>query len=302
MKKNKILIIVLILIIILMGAYIVYDKYTENNSTKGNGTKKETTTEETESFTALDVNSNEVKNLYNSIDVFNDTGLQYSDYYGYLYRQDHLTETQMADDVKVFVGITNALKECTDCEYTDSSGNPKIKISESMVAKEIKQVFGDIKFENTNTKPVYFCGNKPGYVYSDGNYTFTFPACGGMGGKPLKNYQTSIIKAEKTSKELNIYVKFIYVTVYTDNEIQNCVSWYPSDVQCIVSSNIYKDIFGQEYITTSTDDLWNSSNSQNSEDLLSSDTVSKYQDSLYTYKLHFENENGSYVFKNIEKQ
>ena len=293
-QKNEkgliVLVVILVLLVLGLGGYIVYDKVFTKETKEPEKTEKK---EETVKFENIDVSSNEVVALYNSIDVFNDDFWGGKDYYGYLYKQDNLLAANMPSDVKVMVGIQNALKECgDDCKKEMGDGGTKITIDAAKVDNQIKKIFGNINYENTNTKAYNFC-NESGYTYQNNAYSTTQYGCG-ITGVPSYNLKTRIIKAEKNNKELNIYANIIYVE---PNQCQNYsehrATWVEAD--CIIDISVYKDVNKTQLIEKTLENLW-------SDNGISEQTMIKYQDKLDTYKLHFENENGEYHFKSIAKQ
>lgn len=289
---TKVIIILLLLLVLGLGGYIVYDKVIvkDNNSKKADNTEK--TEEKVQPLESIDATSDGVLSLYNSIDIFNSVWWLGKSYGGYLYRQDSLSVSSMPDDVKVIVGIENALKECGDaCKTTEESGGTKLTVDASKVEAQIKKIFGSIKYENTNTKDFHRC-SKDGYTFENGVYSTVLHGCGIVGA--ASEIQTKIVKAEKNDKELNIYTNFLVAdpNISATNS-DKCVAW--DEVDCLIDIALYKDYNKTSLIERTTDNIYGNNG-------ISEETMTKYHDKLDTYKLHFEKEDGEYHFKEIVKQ
>ena len=290
---------IIILVILLLGAvgYIAYDKVFMKK-TKG-PEKTETKVEEKSKLESIDIKSSEVVSLYKALDIFNSSWRVGTDYYGYLYSQNQISATNMPDDVKVFIGIVNALEECGKaCSGLMSDGySTKETISADKVDAQIKKIFGNINYNNVSTKAYFICSDK-GYTFQNNEYYSITAGCG-QTGLTTSYVQSRIIKAEKNNNELNIYTNVLFAVPNIDQNSDKysnptgCASWY--DVDCLVDTAIYKDFSKTQLVEKTTENLWDNNG-------ISEQTMAKYQDKLDTYKLHFENENGEYHFKSIAKQ
>lgn len=279
-RSGEIALIVILLIIVLgLVGYIIYDKKNNKCQTVEKENKKAETIN-------LDVTSSEVVNLYSKLDVLNsDTYVNSPDYFAYLYRKDTLKPEKLPDDVIVLIGLDNALSKCGDNCYKEmDNGSAVISISKDEVASEIKRIFGDIEYKDTNI-PKINC-SIGGYTFSNDTYNTTAYGCG---NESLNNISTRIVKAEKTDKEINIYVKVAFTIMNVKNGGSSCVEW--NEMDCVENVAVYGD-YNKRYLIEKT-----SENVFYDSDKL----FELYSDKLSIFKYTFTKENNNYYFTDLNK-
>lgn len=285
-KKNKgktVLIVFLILIILGLGGYIVYDKVLKEEPKEK--TKEEVQTSKEES---LDVTSKEVTTLFNNINKLSSSWT--SDvYYGWLFKQDSLKVEDMSDELKVAVALYKEYIECISNDYGCVKGASDTSVGNTVISSEkvqdnIIELFGNIKYNNTNTN-AFDCGENFTFDSNQNVYTATAPACG-YAGNSFNTYDYRITKAMKNDNSLDIYVKVAFE--YFDFQ-------YESDEHGNMTKDnmrtIYTDFNKKNEINKVGDTEYNFN-----------EILENYGDKLPVYKLHFEKEDGEYHFKSIEKQ
>lgn len=282
-RKGKIvLIVILILIVLGMSGYLVYDKFIKEEPKETE--KKEEIKKEGPKVTSLDVTSVEVTSLYNNVDVFGKL-FDSEDYYAYLYRTDSLNAGDMPDDVISLAGLTNALKECeSTCVTEMNDGGTKTSVPRTLVSNHVKKVFGDIEYQDTSIKRLD-CGKKS-ITYNGNTQAYENIAYGcGYGGDTINKLETKIIKAEKTDKEINIYVKVAFESfVFEDG----------NDVSTVGSNSynlIYSDYMKQNQVAKIVD----------SDESAKTNLFNTYSDKLPTYKLTFTKTEENYYFTKVKK-
>lgn len=280
-KLLKFFIIILILSVVGLGGYVVYDKYFNKEPIPPKTEKKEEKTEN------LDVTSKEVTSLFNNINKLSHAWTS-EDYYGWLFKNDSLKVEDMSDELIVANALYHLYADCLENDLVcvegseDEIGTTIIKAPE--VKEKVNELFGNIEYKNSNTSS-FDCGGKFTYNSDKDNYTAQAPACG-YAGNSFATYDYGITKALKKDKELDIYVKvafkyfdFILETDENDNITQDNMHY------------IYTDFNRKNKIDEIEDRAYDFN-----------EVLEKHGELLPVYKLHFENENGKYHFKSIEKQ
>ena len=284
-KLLKFFIIILILSVVGLGGYVVYDKYFNKEPIPPKTEKKEEKTEN------LDVTSKEVTSLFNNINKLSHAWTS-EDYYGWLFKNDSLKVEDMSDELIVAVSLYNSELDCID-EKGDNTcfqkpTNPNLDsisvISSDKVKANANIIFGSITYDNTSVKSFDCTGN---YKYNKENDQYIKEAYGcGYGGSSYNTYEYRITKALKTSSALDMYVKVApeYYEFGADvdadgNDIDSSMRY------------IYSD-FGKKNEIYKVEEIIYDFN----------EVLEKHGELLPVYKLHFENENGKYHFKSIEKQ
>lgn len=283
-KGKNIFIVILVLLVLGLSGYIVYDKFIKNesdNKPEENVNEREEKTE----YKSLNITSNEVTSLYKRFDVLNDReGIGGNFYSGYLYRTDSLNDSEIPDDVKVLVGLDNALKECGTCETDADYGGSFLSIPKANLDKQVKKIFGNVEYKTVNTKAVD-CSNQ-GYTYNQEKDTYetTIYGCGGSFSK----FRDEIIKAEKNDKELNIYVRVAFFEPITGNDSTDaCASWYVMD--CVTNVEVYSDYAKKNKIFDTKEDYTQAS------------FLEKNKEKLPQYKLNFKISGNEYYFNSVTK-
>ena len=279
MKKNIVIAILLIITVLLGGT--LYYQYTNQNKIyeKCKEEKKEKASE------ALDVTSKEVTELFNGVNDLAKNRLSDA-YFGYLYKQDELKVEDMSDELVVANAVYKEYLGCGEKCVRKSINEQEIDnfvISGDKVKENVNNLFGNIEYKNVNLKQ-FDCQGAFNYNQQENNYINDFYGCG-YGLQDSKNLLTFITKAVKENSEgekeedfIDIYVKiaFEYIKVDEEKPEQESIRSIYTDYNMV--NKIY-EAKEMEY---------------NEETLLKN-----VREKLPTYKLHFEKENNTYHFKQI---
>lgn len=253
-NKNKghgLLIFLLLLIIIALALYICYDKGligekdSEIISTVKNDDKDESEVKETEKTEVLEVVSNDVKHLFNTLT--SGTG-QYCGIWNY-FSDKKVTTEDISNDLAASI-VLNSL-------YNNGMAiNRKATVfTKDQMDAEMRKIFGK-DYQYTH-KDIDIC---PSYKYDEKEQTYTVGdgQCSGACGAPNK---AKIVKALKKNDKIEIYVRVLFSslndsvsTVYYKDvnktqpinvEKAGVVDYYISD-ETYAEGSLYKMTFNLE--------------------------------------------------------
>ena len=281
--RSKILIVFLVLIILGLGGYIAYDKVINKETEEPVKEEKSESKEEN-----LDITSKDVTSLFNNINTLSSTWTSEA-YYCWLFKQDSLKVEDMSDELKVASALYLEYLSCSDNDFECVKGSSDTSVgnmilSASRVNNSIKKLYGDVKYKDTNVKS-FACGADFTFDNASNNYTAVAPACG-YAGSSFDTYDYRLVKAIKKDNSIDIYVKVAFeyfdFLIETDND---------GNVTKDNMRYVYSDFGKKNQIYKTEETTFDFNN-----------VLEEYGDKLPVYKLHFENEDGEYHFKSIEKQ
>lgn len=218
MKKKiswfEILLAILLLALIGLLTYNVILAKQQNNKVKPESKPKQEVKkekeEEPEIGEELSLTDSRVTNLMSPFKAMNLDCVE--DYFGYFYEQEKNEVTTLPDDVKIFLAI-KTMEAKLDQQAIDKyplfpDDLPTIVVSGSEVATAMKQLYGNVPYNNVSLKGSG-CGYS-GFKYdaNTNSYSQKEPACGGT----LHPYYDTIIREAKLYKdriEINLLVGYI---------------------------------------------------------------------------------------------
>lgn len=275
MKKYVIWIIVTIILVILalgFGYYMAGGKFlifSKNNDESSNKIEENKGDDDKEDL-LKEVSFDEVKHLYNGINVYNESCANYYDYY---YQRNELTVDNMSDDFKISLALYRAYidKEVKD-DGPSSFGNGNY-ITKETLDKYFYNIFSsDVSYDINNIKEGG--GFKAGYPFAFEDNKFYWPD---MGCQSMVKVYKKVINAKKSNKRVEIYEKMAYLV---KNEFGNSNGTIKTAVDSDSSLGTFDDI-----------------------DKVTDDTMKPYLDKLHTYKYTFEyiEKDKAYKFVKVEK-
>ena len=241
-------------------------------------------TEEVKTET-LDVNSELVANLFDSVNLFDSPNVGGSGYYyAYYDKYDELDTKDFPDDLKIYLGIKKLMKVQGSYEkYVNSMDKcitgQGLVISADEVETSVKSIFGsDVKYKDTNLQEAYSCSySKFQYDESSDNYGQCELQCGGV---LIPSYISNIVSAIKKDSVLELTVSFGWVRFTNDNGKTTAIIYENEEEKNQLDS---VEIDDNNIDTTEIADK----------------VGDKF---IKTYKYIFElNEDGNYYFKKVEK-
>lgn len=285
MKKKSFIVIVIILVLVILGlcGYIVYDKDLFNLKNSGNDDKKivengkENNKVDSKEET-LNVNSSEVTNLINQIlDNTNNIYTSGSKYFGYYFQKDNIDSENIDDGIVLYTALKKVLKN-----NNISSFSSETVISKDEIVPVIKEIFGDVKYEN-RTLRITPCD--PGtFIYDSTNGTYTIEphGCGGVGTSVINHKITNAIKKDNT---IQITLAIVYADCYSDGMTDHCKFGNSvDDNQKVKTDDVLLEI------------------NENIKDINNAFDFDTYMDKLNKYKFTFTKDSGNnYVFTKVEK-
>lgn len=201
---------------------------------------------------------------YTIINYLNLTELP-DEYFGYFYKKDSYTSSEISNKVKVYMGIRKVIAN-NPSNYEDTS--KKQEISSKDVEKSVKEIFG----KDTKITHESLGGNSTsysGFKYNNNKYTQTE-------SKETVSQDLTILSQLKeqvvTEEKAEITVSVIYVGVGYDTEQKKVIYSY------------YNDQNKEKLVTTS--DVY---------------SISGLEDKVSNYKFTFVKTDGKYVFEKVEK-
>ena len=284
MKKN-IVIALLLIIIILMGGTFYYLYTNQDKICDKCEVKEEKKSIESKQEEILDITSKEVTTLLNGINrlAINDKSKAY---YAYLYRNDELKVENMSDDLLIANILYKEYLNCGDkciIKASNSSELDTFVISASTIKDEIKKLFGNLEYKDTNVEE-FDCQGDFKFDSASNNYTHKLAGCG-YGLVSQDKLETHIIKAIKNNNSIDIYVKVAFEYIKIDEN--NAGSGVNDNSMRLVYSDYNK-----------TNKIYEKKEIEYDE----SEMLENYGEKLPIYKIHFEYENGTYHFKQINKE
>lgn len=224
-KNNKgiaVTLVIAIFIILGLGGYIVYDKVlsTEKES-KQEENKKEEVNEE-KKYEEIATDNELIKKLMCRVNL---TSLTSGDFAGYFYSKDRIINTDIDNDIKMFLAFHNIGKRIGDT------------ISQTQMKDSIKNIFGlDDNYKDVKEG----VGGCPWGKFDENTKSYKVMECTGLGGSLIPYYETTIVKALKYEDKIEIFEKVIYIR-YTDNDEKVSKNIYAADKKTIIDENIDGD-------------------------------------------------------------
>lgn len=267
-KRLIILLIVLVVIsVVSQGLYFYALEYAKKTEHTNEVNRIESDKEEVEETESLDIDSTEVTNLIGEVDVFNDQ-LDAGNFFGYLYKKDSYTVSQISNKAKIYMAITN-ISFVDDDTLMDEEDH--VVIPKEMVKDKMIEIFGEtVTYEDealvddgNDCRMAYF-----GYDSENGNYFLN--SFGHNQAAYSNTIETQIFKATKTKNVIEIDV-LMYKSIPTTDGF-----------------TIYKDMDSETKITSF----------KHGEDV---DVFEKYKEKLQQYRYTFVLEKNRYIFSKVEK-
>lgn len=275
MKKYIVWIIVTIILVILalgFGYYMASGKLSifSKESKDSNNRIQENNNKDKKKDELKEVSFNEVKYLYDGINVYNESC---APYYNYYYQNNELKIDDMSDDFKISLALYRAYvaKEIKD-DGLSGFGNG-IYITRETLNKYFYNIFSsDEGYDTNNIKEGG--GFKAGYPFVFEDNKFYWPA---MGCQSMVKVYKKVINTKKSNKKVEIYEKMAYLV---RDEFPNSAG----KIKAVVDSDSSLGTF---------DDI----------DKVNDDTMQQYLDKLSTYKYTFEyiDKDKAYKFVKVEK-
>lgn len=250
-KKVILLIIAFIILAIIVGVLVI------KNNEEHNEPNETPSTESNDLATTPD--------YYSIINYLKLNGLP-DEYFGYLYQNEKISQTEIDNQVKIYMAIRKVLTEAKTTDYTK-----KIEIKESEVTSALKQLFG----QNVTFKHESLTGNTCSYTkfeYDEDKKLYI------QNPEDLDdcNYSNDTILSKITEEKtladsIEIYEKVAYVVNSYNFETKQAIY------------NIYTDMTKQTKIASANEY-----------------SIDNYLEQLNTYKYTFEKDNNNYYLKSVE--
>ena len=215
----------------------------------------------------LDVNSKEVKNLYNKVNMFKYASA--GNYMGYFYEKRGTTLKAISDDVKIYMGLSLV-------DTTKKTHYGKLVIPRKEVKEKVESIFGEnVKYEDRSLGSNNLC-----YIslasYNNVNESYEVSNYGKCKDNYEAYYGTKVISADKFSNRIELYEKAYY-------------GEYEKDAEGLIL-NVYKDQTKEELIT-----------SLKAIDLDQQAIIDDFYKDLNTYKYTFYLEKDKYYLNSVER-
>lgn len=238
------LIVMLVIAIILICIIVKQNKEREDTEQVSSNISESKPIEENEEIKTLDINSEEVNNLYNMVLKYNEIGAGYEDTGGYFdtsyYKDSKVTYSNLSNEEKIVAVLLNVkesqkekskFSELTDVllyaqDWLDHDGDDKevIIYKSEVLDNTAKRIFGEEFKNDIDYKSLDCCGY--GYYYIDGDYYAHSYDGGGLGY--VTSAQSSIQKAEQKGEYIYIYDKFICCDYINKYENDGDANYYTS--------------------------------------------------------------------------
>jgi len=246
-KKNIIIIVIaMCILVIVVGSLVVINKEK----------RKEKNEEPTNSLQSNTVDETVINYLkLNSLP---------EEYFGYFYKSDRYTNSNIDNNIKIYMAIRKVLSNKKDINYSE-----KIEIKEKDVTNALKVLFGS----NVTYKHESLKGNTCSYTnfkYDKAKKMYVQEPDDCLESN-TDTLLAEIIDKKTTDKQVEIYEKVGYVEISYNLE------------QKKLSYNIYSDVAKKNKVTT-VDEY----------------SISTVKDSLNTYKYTFTKENNNYYLSSVE--
>lgn len=288
MKKHSLIVIVILSIVIVgLCAFIAYDKnlfgIKGENKKESDNVQQEQKVEEVKEE-ALDVNSEQVTTLINKITNVTNNIYISGRYLGYYFQKDELKSEDIDDSLILYTALRKFLGDKNISSYEES-----VSVSKNDIIPIIKEIFGNVEYENKTIK-ITPC-ELGSFIYDDntGTYTAGSSGCGGT-GTSITNHK--IIDAVKKNNTIEITLAIVYATCGYEQQSADI----PGQDYCTFGNSI------DENQKLRDDDIILKVNAVNSDydELFDFNT---YIDKLNKYKFTFtkDNNNNNYVFTKVEK-
>ena len=289
MKKHSLIVIVILSIVIVgLCAFIAYDKnlfgIKGENKKESDNVQQEQKVEEVKEE-ALDVNSEQVTTLINKITNVTNNIYISGRYLGYYFQKDELKSEDIDDSLILYTALRKFLGDKNISSYEES-----VSVSKNDIIPIIKEIFGNVEYENKTIK-ITPC-ELGSFIYDDntGTYTAGSSGCGGT-GTSITNHK--IIDAVKKNNTIEITLAIVYATCGYEQQSADI----PGQDYCTFGNSI------DENQKLRDDDIILKVNAVNSDydELFDFNT---YIDKLNKYKFTFtkdNNNNNNYVFTKVEK-
>ncbi len=267
-KRLMILLILLVFVSVLSQALYYYSiEYEKKSNFLQPSQQVDKRKEEQSMDESLDVTSEQVTHLVQSIDVFNNQ-LESANFFGYLYKKDSYTSENISNKAKIFMALSN-ISFVDHQELIDDQDN--VTIPRQMVFQKMKDLLGEkITYEDeslvddeNDCRMAYF-----GYDEKAENYFLR--SFGHNQAAYTNTIETKIQKAIKKDDQIMITV-LMYKLIPTKEGFK-----------------VYKDMNSEEMLTQLKykDEV---------------DLFTTYENELQQYRYTFTLENGKYIFTQIKK-
>ncbi len=265
-KRLMILLIILMLVsVISQGLYFYAKIYKEKEETPTIETKEVEKEEEKEE--ELSIESQEVKSLIQTYDVFNNQ-LDAANFFGYFYKKDKVTVKDISDKAKIYMALSN-IAFVDNKEYTDDKGN--VVLPKEVVQEKVKELFGkEVTYkdqalveEGNDSRMAYF-------GFDNEKQAYVLNAYGHSSVAYYNEIKTNIDQALKKDKQLEITLSMYKKVVNKDGY------------------TIYKDMESNQELTTL----------KFGEE---KDIFKEYKQDLQQYKYTFVLDEDKYILSSVEK-
>jgi hypothetical protein len=257
-KKFAIVIIILILIIIGLAGYIGFNYYKEKQEDAQTTTVINDVTIDLNSFYQIGDTLNRLDNAFNDVN---------STYFGYLYKQDSLSVSDLDPSVALYATIHDDMVGSNTTQY----------LIGTKVKNNFEKMFGkSLTYTPTNI----VAGNYINITYdtTTDRFSYTTPTVTNIYSP---EYVISNIKTTLESDKVTVTRKIFYVEYVSNNggtDITSATIYTSSDKKTVVGTIKLKNNV-----------------------LSASEVVAKYGSKLKTFKYTFkENSNNNYTFNSIE--
>ena len=282
---------VLVLIIIGLAVLLLNKKGVININSNSNQGNNNTSVKTDDKIENLDVESDEVKNLFNKYNVFtsfldiisnDESSICYdTTCYAYFYNNESLSSDSLNEEIKFVYSLANLY----GYEFNEY-GSVGIKLSEnneisldSLNEKSVNLFNSKIDFKGISDKINKISVNsisegRMNFEYDSNKKIISVKLGGGVGDCSSQSYKTKIIQAQRIGNKIEIYNKVMFMAggCNADNYVSNK----------ILDINNIKD-----YIDKKDNNTW---------------IIDDYLDKLDSFKWTFvKDKDGNYTFKSVEK-
>ena len=233
----------------------------------------------------LDVDSEEIENLFDEVNLFEIDPLASGYYYAYFTKGDSFEVKDLSNDLIGFIALKNILDDFDDLDEADSKyasrGNDKypngfLEVPKDDVNDAILEIFGtSVDYQDGDIVSMEDIDQFIAFKYDLDNETYIKELTNEDEADTYKPmYDHKIIEAVKKNKTLTITVKVAYFEF--DNDMVN----------------VYKN-----HLKETSIDSYDFTSANENEELIK-DT---YLDKLDTYKYTFKQKDNEYYFSKVEK-